>query len=238
MGLLCTSCARKDPEADEKENPNIIKANNSINLPKQYVDVFGVTKNSEAEEPIMENKAADNMKPETNQEEPDKDHIGKKNSVEIKNEKSLGSNLNIDEIQNIINGNNNISKISSLNMDMKPNEEIEEPDAKKEEDNEKENENDNIAKKVEEVHVSKDGSPERKNIRLQTMKSPSKKDSNLYYLLISHFSIICENNFLNSVLALGFNLIKLSFIWYPLSNDNNIAPELRLNNIAPEDIDL
>ena len=181
MGLLCTACARKDTEIDEKEGPNIIKANNSVNLPKQYVDVFDVTKNSEAEEPIMENKAANNMKPKANQKEPDKDYIGKKNSVEVKSEKSLGSNLNIDEIQNIINDNNNISKISSLNMDMKPNEEIEEPEAKKEEDNGKENEKDNnIVKKVEEVHVSKDNTPERKNVRLQSMKSPSKKDNNLY----------------------------------------------------------
>jgi len=184
MGSFCTACARKDTENDEIEDANVIKANNSINLPKQYVDVFDLTKTSEVEEPIMQNKAADNMKPKTNKEEPDKDHISKKNTGTVKSEKSLGSNLNIDEIQNIINDNNNISKISSLNMDMKPNEEIEEPETKKEEENENANDNNNdnnIAKKVEEVHVSKDNdvSP-RKNMRLQSMKSPSKKDSNLH----------------------------------------------------------
>ena len=177
MGSFCTACARKDTEIEENEDANDIKANNSINLPKQYVDVFDLTKNSEAEESILQNKAVDNMKPKTKQGGPDKDHIDKKSTVEIKSEKSLGSNLNIDEIQNIINDNNNISKISSLNMDMKPNEEIEEPDEKKEEDNE--NNNNNNIKKVEEVHVSKENSPGRKNIRLQSMKSPSKKDVNL-----------------------------------------------------------
>ena len=177
MGSFCTACARKDTEIEENEDANVIKANNSINLPKQYVDVFDLTKNSEAEESILQNKAVDNMKPKTKQGGPDKDHIDKKSTVEIKSEKSLGSNLNIDEIQNIINDNNNISKISSLNMDMKPNEEIEEPDEKKEEDNE--NNNNNNIKKVEEVHVSKENSPGRKNIRLQSMKSPSKKDVNL-----------------------------------------------------------
>ena len=89
MGSFCTACARKDTENDENEDANIIKSNNSINLPKQYVDVFDVTKNSEVEEPILQNKAADNMKPKTNKEEPDKDHISKKNTIEIKSEKSL-----------------------------------------------------------------------------------------------------------------------------------------------------
>ena len=198
MGSFCTVCARKDTEKDENEDANIIKANNSINLPKQYVDVFDITKNSEVEELIVQNKAADNMKPKTNQEEPDKDHISKKNTVEIKSEKSLGSNLNIDEIQNIINDNNNISKISSLNMDMKPNEEIEEPEKKKEKDNENANKNDNdnnIAKKVEEVHVSKDNdAPSRKNKRIQSMKSPSKKESKLYKHRHMNSNIIDFNN--------------------------------------------
>ena len=177
MGSFCTVCARRNTENDENEDSNIIKANNSINLPKQYVEAFDLTKNTEAEEPIIQSKETNNMKPKTNKEEPSKNNIDKKGTVEIKSEKSLGSNLNIEEIQNIINDNNNISKISSLNMDLKPNEEIEEPETKKEEENENDN---NIAKQVEEVHVSKDNDDlDRNNMPLQNMIIPSKKESNI-----------------------------------------------------------